>query len=142
MILLRSILILSLFAVACSSSEPENVDQQPRFPNLISLTQPGDQDTSSSKVYVDSVQWIEYEQKKSLLISGNLANGCTYLQDASHTMAGDSLQISLVAWKPANKMCTQALVPFSFIYDKLPQAIAESHAEVIINQQGFKLKVE
>lgn len=140
MILLRAALILSLIAVACSSSEPEQ--QQPEYPNLISLNPPENQQVDSSKIYIDSVKLVDYNQEKALLISGNLSNGCTYLRDASHTMTADSLKLSLTAWKPADKMCTQALVPFSFLYKELPAQKLENHTEARVNQQAFKIEKE
>lgn len=140
MILFRAVLFLSVVAMACSSSEPEQ--QQPEYPNLIALNPPDTQQVVSSNVYVDSVKVIDHNNEKALLISGNLASGCTYLRDASHTAAADSLQLSLTAWKPADKMCTQALVPFSFIYEELPSAELETHSRATVNDQTFKLKKE
>lgn len=146
MILFRSILVLSLIAVACSSSEPEqenqDQNQQPAFPNLIAVNQPGEQQAAPSKVYVDSVKWVDYEGKKALLITGNLPNGCTYIKEASHDTTGNTLRISLDAWKPADKMCTQALVPFSFVYDQLGQADAQAYTDVSVNDKALKLKKE
>lgn len=139
MILFRAVLFLSVFAIACSSSEPE---QQPEYPNLTSLNPPDTQQVASSIIYIDSVKVIDHNNEKALLISGNFPNGCTYLRDASHTATADSLQLSLTAWKPADKMCTQALVPFSFIYEELPAAELEQHSRTSVNDQTFKLKQE
>lgn len=146
MILLRSIIILSILAAGCSSSESDNPknnqsqDKQPAFPNLISLKQPGQIETAPSKVYVDSARWIDYKGNKALLLSGNLPNGCTYIKEVTHTTTSDTLQISLHAWKPANKMCTQALVPFSYIYTRLSPDNLAPHAGFSVNGKSLSLQ--
>lgn len=149
MTLFRCALILSLIAVACSSPEPKQSqepeqqnEQASEFPNLISLKQPGEQEIASSKVYVDTIKWVDQQGKNVLLISGNLPNGCTYIKGASHAMTDDSLKITLDAWKPAEKMCTQAMVPFSFIYDKLEMETANTYSKASVNGKPVTISKE
>jgi len=140
MMLFRSVLCVVMLAMACSSSRSNK--NQPRFSNLITLNPPGKQKTVASKIYVDSVKFIDYKKEKALLISGNMANGCTYISEASHTSTDETLQLSLKAWKPADKICSQALVPFSFIYDKLSQQELDGYNAVVMNQKSFKIEHE
>jgi len=98
------------------------------------------QQASPSNLYIDSVKMIDYKKNKALLISGNMANGCTYLREASHTVEGDSLKLSMTTWQPADKMCSQALVPFSFIYDDFPQEKLNGKKTMSLNKKSFKIK--
>jgi hypothetical protein len=95
------------------------IDEQ-NIGNLVSLTAPqGDYDNSI--VYINQISKVKYEGKLVLLVQGNFPNGCTELLRSSHKMVGDAtLRINLEGWKPSDRMCTQALVPFSYIYDQLP----------------------
>lgn len=134
-----ALLLVFLIALAgCASSQSDQ--NQPQYPNLVSVNPPNGQKNSPSKAYIDSVKMIDHKGNKALLISGNMANGCTYLLKATHTAADDSLSISLTAWKPADKICSQALVPFSFIYDELSAEELNKRNTMSINQKSFKLK--
>lgn len=46
---------------------------------------------------------------------GNLADGCTKIVDPTVTLDGNEFQIVLTTERPADAMCTQALVPFEQI---------------------------
>ncbi len=120
---------LTFTLTACSTSEPDNTEQ-PEYENLTELRAPETQNYESSKVYIDSVSVIE----QGLLISGNLPDGCSRLHKASHSMQGDSVKISITAWRPTNQMCTQALTPFSFIYQDITQQKLENATDITVNQ--------
>lgn len=93
-----------------------------KYQNLITVTLPqADQKAISSKVYIDSMDVIDYKNQKALLITGSFANGCSALESVNHHLAGDTLRITLTGWQPAEMMCTQALVPFSFIYSDISE---------------------
>lgn len=135
MMLFRTLFILPFLVVGCSSSEPES--EQAQYPNLITVNTPENQSMEASNAYIDSVKIIDYKKEKALLITGNLANGCTYLKEVSHTANGNALAIILKTWKPADKICSQALVPFSFIYNEMTSTELKRKDSVSVNQQSF-----
>ncbi len=134
------LLALTLAVAACSSSQPDSGPTAENYPNLVQLRPPGTQKFVSSKVYIDSVNMISRGEQKALLISGNFPDGCTRLQNAGHNIDNDSLIISLTAWKPSDKMCTQAMVPFSFIYENVSKDQMQALPALSINKKNFKIQ--
>lgn len=131
-----SVFISILLIAACADSDNT---QQPKYENLTELSPPETQDYTQSKVYVDSVKIVDRENQKALLIYGNFSNGCTKLHKVSHSVENDYLQLSLTGWQPEGKMCSQALVPFSFIYEQVPQEQIESFETVNINGNSYSI---
>lgn len=141
--LMISSLLVAFLAAACSSSEPEQGPDEAStksYPNLTQLSPP---DTARqhqpANVYIDSVTLISRNSRTALLISGNLPDGCSKLGEARHTMAGDTLRLTLSAWKPSDRMCTQALVPFSYIYDQFPNKAVQPGGSVVVNEDTYKV---
>lgn len=133
-----SLCILLVLMIGCAKSESGNA-QQTTYPNLTQLSPPDIQEYTDSKVYVDSVKVIDRDNQKALLIYGNLSNGCTRLHKASHSIENDFLQLTLTGWQPEGKMCSQALVPYSFIYEQVPQEQLERFETVNINGNSYSI---
>ena len=130
-----SVCLFMIFAVAACSSpktKPETENTQ-QYPDLTQLSKPGTQDYDQSKISVDSVKTVE----QGLLIAGALPDGCSKLREASHAMQGDTLRINLSAWKPADKMCTQVLTPFTFIYKELSEQKITNAAATLVNGKKY-----
>ena len=92
------------------------LDDTTPIKDLISITSPGGSPYLTGGVYIDSVKKIIHQQQAALLIRGNLPSGCSSLLKVEHVAKGDTLQLHMTSWKPKNKMCTQQLVPFSYLY--------------------------
>ena len=92
------------------------LDDTTQIKDLVSLTSPGGSPYLTGGVYIDSVKKIIHHQQAALLIHGNLPSGCSSLLKIEHVANGDTLQLHMTSWKPKNKMCTQQLVPFSYLY--------------------------
>jgi hypothetical protein len=133
--LLSSVLMIAVTFAACSSSKSDADKSSADRSNQIPLNPPTTQQYDQSKVYVDSVNMVD----QGLLISGNLPDGCSKLHKASHTMRNDSLNITLTAWKPSDKMCTQSLVPFSFLYQDLSSQALSNRTSLSINGESFNI---
>lgn len=131
-------LVIGLFIISgCASSDPKLSDS---YPNLTELQQPEDAPHREGKVYVDSLKQITLEEDNVILISGKLADGCTYLQAVSHQERGDStLHLTVTAWRHADKMCTQALVPFSYIYRGLSNSQINHYSDILINGKKYSI---
>ncbi|SMO60910.1 hypothetical protein [Fodinibius sediminis] len=125
----------------CASSEhkQQTDDGKPAYPDLVELKDPETTPHQNGKVYVDSVRQVTVKSREALLISGSLADGCTHLASIDHRIAGQTLIIELSAWRNADRMCTQALVPFSFIYDKLKPEELKEYSTATINGQKYSL---
>lgn len=131
-------LTLGLFmAAGCASSDPELPDS---YPNLTELQQPESTPYQEGKVYIDSLKQITIEEGKALLISGKLADGCTHLRDITHQETEDSaLRVKVTAWRHADKMCTQALVSFSYIYREVSNSQMNHYSDILINGKKYSL---
>ena len=129
--LFSATLILAVMLAACSSSNSDTDNSPTEHPNQTLLNPPESQQYDQSRVYIDSVSIVE----QGLLISGNLPDGCSKLHEVSHSLQNDSLSISLSAWKPADKMCTQAVTPFSFTYKKIGRDQLQNAAVISVNKK-------
>jgi inhibitor of cysteine peptidase len=68
------------------------------------------------KALVDSVTINLMEAlpaQVSVTVEGNLADGCTQLSGTEQEVDGDTIRLNVLTARPADRMCTQALVPFS-----------------------------
>ncbi len=84
--------------------------------DLVSIVSPQGVPYQTGSVYIDSVKKIVHDKKAGLLIHGSLPSGCSSLLKIGHTANSDTLHLQLTSWKPRNKMCTQQLVPFTYLY--------------------------
>lgn len=134
--------VLSLLLIkGCASSEEKQqikADAPDSYPHLTELKNPGQTPHKEGKVYIDSVNQVTAaDPKKSLLISGRLADGCTYLDTVTHHIEDHSLIVHLSAWRETHAMCTQALVPFSFLYRNFDNEELDKYSQVIINEKTY-----
>lgn len=136
------LLILTSVFIMCSCASSKK-DQQPKaqnsYPNLVGLEKPKKSSAEPGKIYIDSVKKITKNSRPALLISGNFADGCTHLQSVNHRTQNDSLALELSTWRDADAMCTQALTPFSFIYDKLSDTKLSNYSQVSIKGKTYSL---
>lgn len=133
----RALLFIAFILTACASSPPV---QHARFLNRLELSPPGNNQAAiPAALYIRSVQVVNWHRAKALLISGKLPNGCARLKKAVITGNNDSLHLKLRAWQPAEATCTQALVPFSFIFDQFPPQKLRQASVIQINNQRYKI---
>lgn len=136
---LISLILLASFIIAGCASSENNSDRSRDFNNLVEITPPGNEPEEISKVYVDSAEVITRNGKKALLISGNFPDGCTNLKSVTHTLGNGKLRINMTAWRNPEKMCTQALVAFSFIYNEVDSELNKNPA-LLINGTPYELE--
>ncbi|SHE82243.1 hypothetical protein SAMN05443144_103254 [Fodinibius roseus] len=123
---------------ACASTDnKEQSDTADSYPHLIELKEPNKTASQPGKVYIDSVRHITSGAHEGLLIAGNLSDGCTHLKSVNHRIEEDTLILELSAWRNTGAMCTQALVPFSYIYEKLDSVEAAAYSQAIINGKTY-----
>ncbi len=67
----------------------------------------------SGKAAVDSLEIGETSAvSATLIVRGTLPDGCTQIADHVQAVQGNTLRIELYTARPADQICTQALVPF------------------------------
>lgn len=94
-------------------------------------------DIQPSKVYVDSVKTVNQNGTAGLKIFGRFPDSCTYLEDANHSLKNGAIHLQLIAQRES-AMCTQMLVPFSFVYNKLTEEEISGHSKVVINGMAYE----
>jgi len=87
--------------------------------NLHTIQSPNTTNIIIRQAYINSIEKVTYKDKKVLLIKGDLPDGCCQLYNVHKAIDGDTLSLSIKTWKQKDKICTQALKPFTFIYDGL-----------------------
>ena len=120
---MRALIPALLWLGACAHARPQvtdTVNTPPDIANLVTLVPPGDVRYREAPVYIDSIRKEELKDRTIILVKGHFQNGCTQLLKASHRVEDDTLHLFLKGWRPAGRMCTQALQPFSYIYDRVP----------------------
>ena len=135
-------ILTSLFIIcscASSSKDDQQSNSQSEYPNLVELQTPKKSTVESGKAYVDSVKKVTNDSQTALLISGNFADGCTHLESVTHSTQNDSLALELSTWRDPDAMCTQALTPFSFIYDDMDGEELSNYSQISIKEKTYSL---
>lgn len=125
-----------MIAIGCASSS-QNSNKSESYENLISVEKPDDEPHQPSKVYIDSVNKITEDDKNVLLVSGTFPDACTKISSVTHHTKNDSLHLDIKAWRNPEKMCSQVLTPFSYIYDQLSDDELSSYDQVTINKTAY-----
>ena len=71
---------------------------------------------AGGRAYIDSVevQLMEsFPLQAQAIISGNLSDGCTTIEEIRQERTDDAFTLTVITARPADAMCTEALVPFS-----------------------------
>lgn len=129
-----------IVAPACASSQDTFSMLKEKYPDLIQVTSPEKEKVQPSKIYIDSVRVISVDNRKALLIRGNLPDGCTHIGSIDHTITETLLSLSIDAWRDPGQICTQALVSFSFIYQKLPEETLDKYRSAELNGTTYSFK--
>ena len=87
--------------------------------NVISIVSPNTSDIVLHQAYLHSLEKVKINGKHVLLIRGDLPDACSKLYHVNKAIDGETLTLTISTWKPKNVNCTQALKPFTFIYDGL-----------------------
>lgn len=129
---------VTLILIAGCASSSNNEIRPDSFPDLVQLQQPGPNIRHQpSKVYVDSVEKASLNRQPVLIIHGTFPDGCTNLKSVTHTIENDSLYVKLKAWRDPEKLCTQVLTPFTYIYQDITKEELSSHNGAIINGSTY-----
>lgn len=136
---LALLLLSGIIAAGCASSEKKSLDKS-KIENLVEIHPPLHKSYTKSKVYIDSVQLIDDNDRRALLVSGSFPDGCTRLDRAAHTVNNGEVELSLSAWRDPEMMCAQVLTPFSFIYNGLAEEELDQRPAILINGTTFEIK--
>jgi inhibitor of cysteine peptidase len=75
----------------------------------------GDESFIYGTAQVDSIDLLMLESfpvQISLVVRGNLPDGCTTIDQIAQQRQGDTFKVTITTRRPAGKICTEALVPF------------------------------
>lgn len=103
--------------------------------DLKSLENPTVNNITIGKAYITSIKKIKYNGNLALWVKGNLPDGCSKLYRVVPDIDDSTLSLELVTWRPKNAKCTQALVPFSYIFSGLSLFEFKSVNKYKINNQ-------
>ena len=123
------LLLVGIILTACASSkggfDSLNTKEESM---LIELKQPDSKQYDSAKVFISSVKKRTHSGTSGLLVTGQFSNGCSSLMDVSHQLKNQNstISFSVEAWIPANAMCTQQLLPFSYLYSDVSKEIIKT----------------
>jgi hypothetical protein len=114
-----------LFLSACGGPQasPGPASQQPDHPvrsatptaePTVEATAPGKVITGENAIVEDlQIMILEsFPVQVRVIIQGNLPDGCTSIKEINPTGDGKAFNIQIITQRPAEAMCTEALVPF------------------------------
>jgi inhibitor of cysteine peptidase len=112
--ILRSLTALAILTLVLAGCVPIPETAPSAMPDATTMpeTMP---DMVSGLAMVESVevQVLEGTPASLLVIArGYLPDGCTSIDDTSWTQEGNTFNVTITTTRPADAMCTQALVPF------------------------------
>lgn len=127
---------IAVLLLGCASSNDQSTPDE-RYPNLVELMPEEGVGVQPASIYIDSVKLIDYQREPVLLVKGNFPDGCIHIGGADHQLSDGYPSITITAWKNTEAICTQALVPFSFIYRQLPGEYVTSLDSIFVNNNLY-----
>ena len=138
---------ITVLIFACGSGrEEENYQGNKNTPgagiteDTLTLTTPPNSNFSVGPVYVDRVIEFVQDNESRLKISGMLPDGCSELYDVALNIEGQELHLSLKSWRPADAMCTQALIDFTYISDAISAPGIQNVTHYVIDGEKSELR--
>ena len=108
------IVALAVLLVAACAPQTEPT-AQPGGNNPTTEPTPEATEMIEANAYIDSIDVLIMESfpvQVAAMVSGNLQDGCTAIESVSASHEGNTFTIDIQATRPADAICTQALVPF------------------------------
>mgnify|MGYP000431804379 CR=1 FL=1 len=119
-LLIALLAALVLSATGCGAPGPSAPTSTPTVPALPPTT--GDVIIGEANVEsVDVLIMESYPVQVRAVVRGNLPDGCTEISHSTQAVEGATIRIALFTKRPADLMCTQALVPYE---ESIPVDIA------------------
>lgn len=132
--------IIPILIAACIPSENSS-DPESEYSDLVKVNPPeGVQQQEESQVYIDNVEKVEYDGKEVLLIKGSFPDGCTHIKSAGHFTEGKTINISIIAWRDPDMMCSQVLTSFSFLYTNISEQVLQNDPALIVNKKEYQVQ--
>ncbi|MDX1665171.1 MAG: hypothetical protein R3272_15370 [Candidatus Promineifilaceae bacterium] len=122
LVLLAGVLLVALAAGCQPQAEPSAANpasapaEQTKEPAEEPVSDLQTEPTSGGKAYIDSVEILLLESfplQAQAVVSGNLSDGCTTIEEIQSTQVGNTFEVNIITSRPADALCTEALVPFS-----------------------------
>jgi len=110
--------------MGCSSTEEFKSITQDEKAKLITVSEPTGKNYRKVTVFVTSVEKRDTPNGSVLLVKGQLPNSCARLLNVSYNLEMNSsvnktFELQISAWKNRNEMCTQQMMPFTYLIEDL-----------------------
>ena len=118
---LSLMVVLSLLLAACSGAdptptpqpEPDTVEVPTQEPTATAVVEEVMPKPEIGEANVSSVTVTMHDGKYVAVTSGFLPDGCTEIHESSQAVTDNAIAITLTTARPADMMCTQAIVDFN-----------------------------
>lgn len=145
--------VLALWVAACGSpldSTPdpnEPVTSETPVPTPAAATKPPSGGVITGEAVVESIEVLILESfpvQVHVVAKGYLADGCTEIGTITSEQKDDLFLISITTVRPADKMCTEAIVPFEEVIPLDVYGLAAGTYTVDVNgvKGSFELQVD
>lgn len=133
-------LLLILLLAACTLPAPQTPTTSPDTPTTSetpAVTEPAPTgETIPGVAIVDSVEVVILESfpvQVNATVRGNLPDGCTTLDQIIPVRDGNTFTVSITTLRPADQVCTQALVPFEKTFALDVNGLPAGEYTVVVN---------
>ena len=119
------IMVISLVAFSgCTGTDVDTVDtddtvdsieDQPPMPPEVEPNRPDDGEYIYGTAVVENIDILILESfpvQVNVIAKGYLPDGCTEIGDITKNMDGNTFTVTVETIRPANMMCTEAIVPY------------------------------
>ncbi len=134
--LLLTTSLLMVFLAGCATTKAPSLAE--RFPNLVEVDPPNRIPYIQQEFSIELVEPILVGKHTALHIQGTLPTGCTKVLRVSDKWLPEILNLEMVGWQKVQESCTQAAIPFSYIFTNMTQEPWEQIKLVTVNGKEFK----
>jgi inhibitor of cysteine peptidase len=155
-LLILSVLTIALLLVACTAQglEPAAPQSTPAPDTPVDSNEPpmslppvNMENVIVGEAYVESVELLILESfpvQVHAVVKGHLADGCTSIGEVEQTRKDNVITITVSTVRPAEAMCTMALIPFETTVPLEVEGLTAGEYTVQVNEtsETFKLDVD
>lgn len=143
--LIAYFLLLAIMS-ACGTTKEDNIHSRNDSradsvlpSDTISVTKPSDSNYNIGSVFVDHVSKFEHDGHMQFKIAGALPDGCSNLYKVQSSIKENELHLNLKSWRPSGVMCTQALVDFTYISERMDSEELKDVTHFVFNNEKAEL---
>lgn len=118
---MKSLVLLLIVIILTSCGSGNATMEKTELPeDTIDIQSPPNDNYSVGRVYLSEIKRITVDGSAKLIIEGHLPESCSRLYTARLDFTSDSeATLDMRSWRPADQMCMQVLVKFTYIFDDI-----------------------